>query len=103
MLPPSPALMHRQSYPALPITPLTTGHTTVTLSAHTGVPHICCTLQALKPANLQPGQRVLIHAGSGGVGSVAIQIAKAWGAYVVTTASGRNRQFLLVSYKSGNG
>ena len=53
-------------------------------------------MQALKPANLQRGQCVLIHAGSGGVGTAAIQIAKAWGAYVVTTASERNRQFLLV-------
>ena len=54
-------------------------------------------MQALKPAHVQPGQRVLVHAGSGGVGTAAIQIAKAWGAYVVTTASANNRQFLLVS------
>ena len=53
--------------------------------------------QALKPAHVQPGQRVLVHAGSGGVGTAAIQIAKAWGAHVVTTASANNRQFLLVS------
>ena len=52
--------------------------------------------QALKPANIQPGQRVLIHAGSGGVGTVAIQLAKVWGAYVVTTASGSNEKFLKV-------
>jgi NADPH:quinone reductase-like Zn-dependent oxidoreductase len=38
-------------------------------------------------ANLQPGQRVLIHGGAGGVGSAAVQIAKARGAYVITTAS----------------
>lgn len=38
-------------------------------------------------ADVQPGQRVLIHGGGGGVGHVAIQIAKARGAEVVTTAS----------------
>lgn len=41
--------------------------------------------------NLQAGQRVLVHAGSGGVGSLAIQIAKDRGATVIATTSGRNR------------
>jgi NADPH:quinone reductase-like Zn-dependent oxidoreductase len=41
--------------------------------------------------SLQPGQRVLVHAGSGGVGSLAIQIAKDRGATVIATTSGRNR------------
>lgn len=36
------------------------------------------------------GQRVLIHAGSGGVGSIAVQLAKAMGAHVTTTTSPRN-------------
>jgi len=36
---------------------------------------------------LKAGQRVLIHAGSGGVGHFAIQFAKAKGAYVITTVS----------------
>jgi NADPH:quinone reductase-like Zn-dependent oxidoreductase len=36
---------------------------------------------------VQPGQRVLIHAGSGGVGHLAIQLAKALGAVVATTGS----------------
>lgn len=40
---------------------------------------------------LQPGQRVLIHAGSGGVGTLAIQFAKHAGAWVATTASARNK------------
>ncbi|MGB9150837.1 MAG: NADP-dependent oxidoreductase, partial [Burkholderiales bacterium] len=40
--------------------------------------------------NLQPGQKVLIHAGSGGVGTFAIQLAKHAGAFVATTCSGRN-------------
>ncbi|MEM7125062.1 MAG: SDR family NAD(P)-dependent oxidoreductase [Chloroflexota bacterium] len=38
-------------------------------------------------ANLQPGERVLIHAASGGVGQAAIQIAQAIGAEVIGTAS----------------
>ena len=45
-------------------------------------------------AQLTAGQRVLIHAGSGGVGSLAIQLAKSHGAYVIATTSGRNRAFV---------
>jgi NADPH:quinone reductase-like Zn-dependent oxidoreductase len=41
-------------------------------------------------AKLTGGQRVLIHAGSGGVGSLAIQLAKSRGAYVIATTSDRN-------------
>jgi NADPH2:quinone reductase len=36
---------------------------------------------------LQPGDTVLVQAGASGVGTVAIQLAKAWGARVITTAS----------------
>lgn len=43
---------------------------------------------------LKLGQRVLIHAGAGGVGVMAIQIAKAFGAYVAATASTRNQDLL---------
>jgi len=42
-------------------------------------------------AQLAVGQKVLIHAGSGGVGSLAIQLAKSRGAYVIATTSGKNR------------
>ncbi len=41
-------------------------------------------------AKLKAGQRILIHAGSGGVGSIAIQLAKNAGAYVIATTSGHN-------------
>jgi hypothetical protein len=51
-------------------------------------------LQALKAARLQPGQRVLIHAAAGGVGSAAVQIAKAQGLHVVATASSGNAEFV---------
>jgi NADPH:quinone reductase-like Zn-dependent oxidoreductase len=51
--------------------------------------------QALvKVAHLQPGQTVLIHGGSGGVGSFAIQIAKVRGARVIATASTANQDIL---------
>jgi NADPH:quinone reductase-like Zn-dependent oxidoreductase len=45
-------------------------------------------------AELQPGQRVLIHAGSGGVGHFAVQLAKWKGAYVFATASTKNQDLL---------
>ncbi|MBM4765040.1 NADP-dependent oxidoreductase [Bacillus sp. B15-48] len=57
--------------------------------------------------NLQKGQRVLITAAAGGVGSVAVQLAKWKGAYVIGTASERSFDILrklgideLINYKS---
>ena len=44
----------------------------------------------INEGHLQKGQGVLIHAGSGGVGTFAIQIAKHIGAYVATTTSAKN-------------
>lgn len=45
-------------------------------------------------ANLVAGERVLIHAAAGGVGHIAVQIAKARGAYVIGTASAKNHDFV---------
>ncbi|MZD09511.1 zinc-binding dehydrogenase [Streptomyces sp. SID5785] len=45
-------------------------------------------------ADLRPGQRVLIHAAAGGVGHVAVQIAKARGAHVIGTASAAKHDFV---------
>ncbi|MEY9837998.1 NADP-dependent oxidoreductase [Streptacidiphilus sp. EB103A] len=45
-------------------------------------------------AKVRPGQKVLIHAGAGGVGSIAIQLAAHLGASVATTASGSNAHFV---------
>lgn len=46
--------------------------------------------------NLQKGQKVLIHAGSGGVGSLAIQMAKHLGAEVATTTSAVNAEMVKI-------
>ena len=50
-----------------------------------------CLVEAL---DVQPGERVLIHAASGGVGHFAVQIAKALGAHVIGTASPANHDWL---------
>jgi NADPH:quinone reductase-like Zn-dependent oxidoreductase len=42
---------------------------------------------AIEAAQLQPGQQVLVHGGAGGVGSFAIQFARAKGAHVTTTVA----------------
>lgn len=45
-------------------------------------------------AQLRAGETVLIHGGAGGAGSIAIQVAKAMGAQVFTTASQKNHDFV---------
>ena len=49
----------------------------------------------VQTAKVRAGERVLVQGGAGGVGSMAVQIAKAKGAYVITTASAANRNFVL--------
>lgn len=44
----------------------------------------------IERAHLKAGQKVLIHAGAGGVGTFAIQLAKQFGAFVATTTSAAN-------------
>ena len=58
-------------------------------------------------ANVKAGHKVLIHAGSGGVGSIAIQLAKHLGATVATTTSGKNTRWvrelgadIIIDYKT---
>ena len=70
--------------------------TTITAIEVASLPLVALTAwQALViRGNLQPGQKVLIHAGAGGVGSIAIQLAKHLGAHVATTASSRNADFV---------
>ena len=56
---------------------------------------------------LSKSQKILIHGGAGGIGSIAIQLAKNLGAYVATTVSANDRQFVqelgadeLIDYKT---
>jgi NADPH:quinone reductase-like Zn-dependent oxidoreductase len=51
-------------------------------------------MQALEKAGIKENDRVLIHAGSGGVGSFAVQYAKQKGAYVYTTTSTSNLEWV---------
>src|SRR5690606_21407981 len=53
-------------------------------------------LQALKGiAHVRPGDRVVIHGASGGVGTFAVQIARELGAEVTATSSAKNRELCL--------
>src|SRR3954471_11189948 len=65
---------------------------TISMAQAASVPLVALTAwQALvERANVQPGQKVLIHAGSGGVGTYAIQLAKHLGATVATTTGTSN-------------
>jgi len=62
---------------------------------------------ALRELNVNKGDTVLIHAAAGGVGTFAVQLARAWGATVIGTASPRNHDYLQslgaipVSYGKG--
>ncbi|MFS0704688.1 NAD(P)H-quinone oxidoreductase [Cellulomonas sp. 179-A 9B4 NHS] len=57
-----------------------------------GLPEAVATVWSnLRAARLAPGETVLVHGGSGGVGSVAVQVGRALGARVVATAGGPER------------
>ncbi|MGH3713269.1 MAG: NADP-dependent oxidoreductase [Micromonosporaceae bacterium] len=64
-------------------------------------------LMALQALQVGAGDTVLVHAAAGGVGSMAVQLARAWGATVIGTASPANHDFLRslgatpVSYGAG--
>ncbi|WP_445711560.1 NADP-dependent oxidoreductase [Flavobacterium sp.] len=63
----------------------------ITFEAAASIPLAALTaLQSLEYAGIKANDKVLIHAGSGGVGSIAIQYAKSKGAYVYTTTSTNN-------------
>lgn len=63
----------------------------------------------VEKGNVQAGQKILIHAGAGGVGTIAIQLAKHLGAQVATTVSGKNTDFVrklgadvVIDYRTQN-
>jgi NADPH:quinone reductase-like Zn-dependent oxidoreductase len=68
----------------------------ITMAEAGSLPLVALTAwQALvEKGRLRSGQRVLIHGGAGGVGSIAIQLAKHLGATVATTASASNADFV---------
>jgi alcohol dehydrogenase len=81
----------------------------LTMEQAASLPMVALTAwQALvERANVKPGQKVLVHAGSGGVGTVAIQLAKHLGATVATTTSAANAELVkglgadvVVDYKT---
>ncbi|NUR58427.1 MAG: NADP-dependent oxidoreductase [Catenulispora sp.] len=71
-----PAALSHEEAAALPLAGLTAWHALV------------------DAANVQPGQRVLVHAGGGGVGHLAVQLAKVRGAHVTATASAAKHDFV---------
>ena len=81
---------------AVPQDDLATKPASLSMAEAASVPLVALTAwQALvERANLQPGQKVLIHAGSGGVGTYAIQLAKHLGATVATTTGASNLEWV---------
>ena len=75
---------------------LATKPASLSMAEAASVPLVALTAwQALvERAHLQPGQKVLIHAGSGGVGTYAIQLAKHLGATVATTTGTSNVEWV---------
>ena len=82
--------------PSSPVTSLARKPKSMTFEQAAGVPIAAETAyRALHEAgNIERGQTVLIHGAAGGVGSAAVQIAKAAGARVIGTASPNNHEFL---------
>ena len=76
--------------PATSLLPMPAG---LSMPEAAALPEALCTAWSnlVDVARLQAGETVLIHGGSGGVGSVAIQLALALGARVITTAGGPER------------
>src|SRR5690606_30517460 len=82
-------------YVAAPILSVAPVPRNLSLADAAAVPLAALTAQgALREGGVTEGSRVLIHAGAGGVGHFAVQLAAHAGAEVVTTASGRNADWL---------
>ncbi|GAA2870250.1 NADP-dependent oxidoreductase [Paenarthrobacter ilicis] len=82
-------------YIALPERVLARKPTTLDWNESAGLPLTGLTaFQVLSRLDVKSGETLLIHGGSGGVGSLAIQIASARGVKVIATASEKNHEFL---------
>ncbi|MEW1952590.1 NAD(P)H-quinone oxidoreductase [Terrabacter sp. NPDC080008] len=75
----------RVAVPAEQLLPIPSG---VSLVDAAGLPEVACTVwsNVFMVANIQPGQVLLVHGGSSGIGTMAIQLGKAVGAHVAVTA-----------------
>lgn len=73
-------------------------HKPATLSVHEAAAVPLVALAAwqilVEEARVEPGQKVLVHAGAGGLGSTVIQLAKHLGAHVATTANGAREELV---------
>jgi len=79
------AYAEQAAVPATQLLPVPDGVSLVDAAA---LPEVVCTVwsNVFMTANLQPGQTILIHGGSSGIGTMAIQLARAIGARVAVTA-----------------
>lgn len=78
-------------YAVVPATQVTRAPAGVTLGEAASVPMSGLTaLQVLRRAEVRPGHRLLVYGASGGVGTFAVQIARALGARVTAVTSARN-------------
>lgn len=76
--------------PAGQLLPVPAGTDLVTAAA---LPEVVCTVwsNVFMVAGLRPGETLLVHGGSSGIGTMAIQLAKAVGARVAVTAGGKEK------------
>ena len=76
--------------PAGQVMPVPAGVDLVTAGA---LPEVACTVwsNVFMIAGLQPGETLLVHGGAGGIGTLAIQLAKALGSRVITTAGSESK------------
>ena len=76
--------------PAAQVLPVPTG---VSLTDAAGLPEVVCTVwsNVFMTAGLQPDETLLVHGGSSGIGTMAIQLAKALGARVAVTAGSEEK------------
>ena len=77
----------------------------VDLAAAAVIPEVACTVwsNVFMVAGLQPGETLLVHGGAGGIGNVAIQLAKALGARVFATAGSPEKVELCESLGADRG
>lgn len=82
-------------YATAPAAALAPKPATLTWDQAGAIPMVGLTaLHAMRAASVGPGQRVLVNGASGGVGHLAVQLAKARGAHVTAVCSGRNVEML---------